>query len=537
MNRMSDHEFEKQVQARMEHLKMRPSGAVWTEVEKHIRKDKRRRRMILWLPVFLLLMGAGGYMVMKNTQQTTKQDLVKQPSSTSPSSSTKNTDLSANSTQPQDANQQAATPDNNNTQAASGGPSVTDQPSALTDVPPATNNKVPGNTPAPAVATNTLTGKKQATVNNPKEQKHPQVITEKAKAGKNYNKKNIQGRKNKPATVPVDPTHQDQIAKDKAGKDTAPTGEVVTAGKDAKQPLQDVAAVPAASGVDSSIVKAHVADSVGKDNTFIKTATLTDAAPVVAQAKQDKKKKHASKWQWGLQAEAGYSGITKDGLFGLLDNKSEVADLALMDNAMSYAPQFPRPVNKASSITMGPAFSIGGFVQRSLSRRLSLSAGLQYTYLSARTVVGNRVDNTRTVNRAPNTAQLVSSYYDANNNRDYTNRYHFIELPVTLHTQLNKGKRLPLVWDAGFSVSRLLGTTALHYDGLSGVYYKDNELFNRLQWVASTGFNVGLFHKTKYPLYIGPMLRYNISGVLKKDYSTGQHLWSVGLRASILLKK
>ena len=66
---MSDHEFEKQVHQKMEELRLRPSDTVWMEVEKNIRQDKRRRRFLwLWLPMLLICLTAGGYILYHSTE-------------------------------------------------------------------------------------------------------------------------------------------------------------------------------------------------------------------------------------------------------------------------------------------------------------------------------------------------------------------------------------------------------------------------------------------------------------------------------------
>src|SRR4051794_10883597 len=51
-------EFEKQVQQKLEELKLVPSEPVWEKVEMQIRKKKDRRRMIFWIPLFAFI-GAG----------------------------------------------------------------------------------------------------------------------------------------------------------------------------------------------------------------------------------------------------------------------------------------------------------------------------------------------------------------------------------------------------------------------------------------------------------------------------------------------
>lgn len=584
---MSDHEFEKQVQLKMDQFRLRPSNAVWTEVEKNIRRDKRRRRMIMWLPIALLFLGAGGYFVMKETAGSANH-LVSQPtpsSATTPSSTQNDQPSTLSSTQQTQENTLPATKPAANTatdphaptgntpvrtdkvstdKATAAGdlatakpiigkttpviaPADSKAPAIVTVVPndtKATTKKVTGNKPAVDVAKRI----KEDTNSNP-DYTAPSARPVKNRPGKATRNNDNDVAANKPVSNKPQPDENNQPAVLQQDSSIA-----ITANNDSTQTVQDVTTVePTVTAIDSSsMAQAIAVDSVATD-TAQTIAAVPPAAvpePEVAQAAKVQKKAGPSRWQFGVQAEGGYSGVTKDGLLGFLEkNYTPVPDLASpsFSNSMTFAPQFPRPVNKPSNLTMGLSFSVGGFVKRALSNRLSLSAGLQYTYLSTRQVVGAKMNNNRTVNRAPSTSQVVTEYYDANTNanfnnpnkstQNYTNRYQFIELPVTLHTRLNRGKRVPITWDAGFSVSKLLGTNALHYDGLGGVYYQDNSLFNKTQWAVSTGFNVQLLKHTQHPLTVGPVMRYNITPMLKKDFSTGQHVWAVGLRATILLKK
>jgi hypothetical protein len=574
---MSDHEFEKQVQLKMEQFRLRQSNAVWTEVEKNIRRDKRRRRMIMWLPVALLFLGAGGYFVMKETAAPANH-VVSQatPSSTvMPSSSQNDQPSTSTSTQQTQENTLPATTPAANTattpnEPTSNVPVSTDKVNtdkATSENPVTTAPAIDKTTPAvapgskePAIITNnttkevlpkadaqkparTVTKKIKESSSANTEGKVPPVKLVTKKSGKKDNKTNELA-----ANKPVNNKPQTAGSEQPIALQPDSSVAVITA-IDSAQTIQDVATVdPIVTTVDSnSLAQVPAVDSAAKDSAAQTVAAVPSEAAQVAKIQ---KKAGPSNWQFGVQVEGGYSGVTKDGLFGFLEkNYTQVPDLASpsFNNSVTYTPQFPRPVSKPSNLTMGLSFSVGGFVKRALSNRLSLSAGLQYTYLSTRQVVGSKVNNNRTVNRAPSTSQVVNEYYNASNfasfnnpghsTQNYTNRYQFIELPVTLHTQLNRGKRLPIIWDAGFSVSKLLNTNALHYDGLGGVYYKDNSLFNKTQWAVSTGFNVQLFKHTQHPLTVGPVMRYNITPMLKKDYSTGQHVWAVGLRASVLLKK
>ena len=56
---MPANEFEKKIQQRMDELKLAPSGEVWEQVELRIRKEKKRRRIIFWVPFLFLGLGGG----------------------------------------------------------------------------------------------------------------------------------------------------------------------------------------------------------------------------------------------------------------------------------------------------------------------------------------------------------------------------------------------------------------------------------------------------------------------------------------------
>ena len=64
---MPENNFEKNVQQRMEELKLQPSGTVWGKVYDKIRKEKKRRRFIVWFLLFaFLLLGGGGWWLLRD---------------------------------------------------------------------------------------------------------------------------------------------------------------------------------------------------------------------------------------------------------------------------------------------------------------------------------------------------------------------------------------------------------------------------------------------------------------------------------------
>jgi hypothetical protein len=61
--------FEKQVREKMDELKFVPTPPVWQNIEKQIRAKKDRRRVFLWLPLFVLLLGGGVWWVLSGIQK------------------------------------------------------------------------------------------------------------------------------------------------------------------------------------------------------------------------------------------------------------------------------------------------------------------------------------------------------------------------------------------------------------------------------------------------------------------------------------
>src|SRR5688572_22383461 len=70
---MQENEFEKQVQQKMDDLKLDPSAFVWQKIEPQIKKEKSRRWIFILLPILLIGILYGGYLLLDNvdTQNST----------------------------------------------------------------------------------------------------------------------------------------------------------------------------------------------------------------------------------------------------------------------------------------------------------------------------------------------------------------------------------------------------------------------------------------------------------------------------------
>ncbi|RZK46927.1 MAG: hypothetical protein EOO94_01770 [Pedobacter sp.] len=159
---------------------------------------------------------------------------------------------------------------------------------------------------------------------------------------------------------------------------------------------------------------------------------------------------------------------------------------------------------------------------------------MQYAQYNNTIETGYRVDSARLVN---NGAQVmnVARYYRADNNSKFSNKYHFIEVPVYLHTQLNKSKTIPLYWNVGVTVSQMFASNALIFDGGTGVYYKDEKFYHNTQVAAGTGFSVGLLSGSKFPVWIGPSARYQATQLFTNQISGKKHLMSASMDIRVIL--
>lgn len=492
---MSDHEFEKKVQQKMDELKLRPSDAVWAEVERNLRREKRRRRTLLWLPLMGILLTAGGYFIFNGKDEPGSEGLVK-------------TQKAEGSDKPS-----ASVPP-----STSASPSTTDAASAKTAAEPAspsTGQSSSKNTDNPTSKNSTLSDNK---ITNDK------PLNETPKRNKRVEK----------STDPDDVVIEGKrIAKENK--------KVLPEVKEEKAP-------PAKTQFDSNAIVSYEIEE--RDIPFAKTAfDKTDFeginAPSPITAKDAVKKVPVEKipsiarWQWGITANAGVANISEGNLFDVLKSV-RVEDLAGASSSYFGIPPVPTP--EASPITPGVAYSVGAFIQRKFTRGFSLSVGLQYSYFTVNTKVGKFVEDTAlSVNYGMLNSRLTDNYYNGVNPKyDYTNRYHFIEVPVSASMRIFNIARMPVHFDAGFSVSRLLKTNALHWDGLTRVYYENDGFFNRTQVSLNGGLKVGLLQRSRHPVWIGPNLRYFTTTLIRQEVSASgnqQHIWTFGLNAKMLLKK
>lgn len=511
---MSDHDFEQQVRQKLSDLKVTPSPAAWEKIESGLRGDRRPRARFLWAALLLLVAG-GGYLA----YQFMGSDDPRQPATVA--------------------------------RAAAAG--ETGVPSADVDI---------------------ISPKEGLAISDPAGAAPPIAFdgVSTAPAGESVT----------PVETPVAPASESAAP---AGELPEPTGESETPSKTPTEPTGESATLaepPTALTSESETPVAPTGESAAPTNELPELAneSATLAEPSVAstsesvtppgaplpsaiaqqplitgEAPEGKTSTHAlpatqrdpKKLSFAVTAFSGASTVKESIQLFSPGDRVFVEDIAASSpqfNAPSVsAPNINNPIPNAipsykpSPISPGFSYALGVEAKRQLGDRLSVSAGIRYLQLNTRTVVGRQEYGSQIVNNGSMGYLSVSNYFRVEpEQRNYQNRYHFIDLPVELQVRLGKGSSLPLYWNAGLAMSQLLQSNALHFDGTTGVYYQNDNLLNRTQLAASTGFSIGLLNKTAVPLVIGPTLRYHVSEILRKEVTGSKHFSSLGLQLKVFIK-
>ncbi|MBA2498355.1 MAG: hypothetical protein H0V30_01370 [Chitinophagaceae bacterium] len=233
--------------------------------------------------------------------------------------------------------------------------------------------------------------------------------------------------------------------------------------------------------------------------------------------------KKSGKWNFGFHFAAG---LSKTGNRIIPVNEA-------MDYNSSPGQGSPILISLPKQSRAGFSFETGFVLQKQLTPRSSILTGLQYCYSSDRLLAGRRYDSTLRLQNSFSSA--VNNYYRGND-QWYTNRYHFLELPIHFQYQLNKNSKVPVQWQGGLIFSQLVSTNGLVYDpALSGIYFHDKKLFNRSSLSISSGLSVQVNSKQKIKWSIGPQIKAGVTSLRKSSNDQNQYLLSGGLRVNLFL--
>ncbi len=478
---MEENKFEKQVQEKMDELKIHPSDSVWEKIEVRIEKRKRsKRELFFFLLLSALLMG--GYLLWNINDHSTKE---------------------RNNTEKNN--------ENKNNQGKTSG----DVPLTENKTMGPKKNLIPGPIhQTPIVAQNT-TKKKNIHINSSQRYKH------------STDKREPKINSGQEAVIVSSPPQNapGHIYESAAGKPVADTQTVVE-GKNEKFNAESKGPVPI-KVQDSVYVKfnndslskpAYAKSEKEKDTKVKDTIKKIPASPETV--------KHSKKngWKPGVVFAGGISNVSTS---LLNDDKSLFASYP---NVSVSGPGMATP--RPSATKAGFGFMIGVFAEKNVSPKVKLGLGINFKSFKTSNQVGTRNDTTGFYDYQLQNRVNTNSVYNT-----YNNHYNFIELPLTFKVQIGRGKKMPVIWQAGFTVSELISSNALQFNQSQGYYYNNNSIFNKTQTGFNTALLIALFSKQKVPLLLGPYFNYSTSVLAREGLYNKEHFIYTGIRTEIIFGK
>jgi hypothetical protein len=552
---MHNNEFERKVQQQMEEFKLSPSDAVWMNVQDGIRKEKRRR---LWKYVpaaaAMLLLVPGYLLFVHNTNPAQKTN-------TAQTTSTVNGERKAQAPANQSTNNQNHLNDSNLYTQPNAGSIVKDaDKNAAGEHALATDNANSASDLKQRSSSTPVTG--TSVTNVPADIKSNTSATAKTNApnagGKNSNNASGANRiASGAALVAGSSHHKNTIGKrpstagNVTGKDGLATdnGVASSAKNNSKNqsktnhnnqnnnaanktnnvdPANDVVLVVPAN--DNALVDEDLRHALVPGVAFNAAPKVNAPAISMAQAKPIQVVRPSS-WKWGIQITPGASNISKTYANADKDamNTAQMSFAAgPYQRANSYVIPYSQPNN-------GAAFTIGMFMKKAF-RKTSVEVGLNYSYYSASVKVGAKTDSTAVVRLQDRSLLSANTFYMAGQEYTYHNKYHFIELPVTVGFNMFHVGGANVIGTVGGTLAYMVDGKMLFRNSY-GTHFENTSLLNRTQIFVNAGVGVEFNQNGKLPVTIGPVISYGVTPLAEPATSTGQHLISLGLKTSFQLQK
>ncbi len=514
---MQENNFEKRVQQQMEELRFRPSDAVWEKVEEEIRKKKKRRVVFfIFLLAGLSLLGYSGYFLFNKSNP----NLVEQNSTLTNKEESDKSNQSENSKKGiNKEKEKVAESEKQQVVEESQVPSVAEKEIVI--------KEKAGSIKTPDIVLNDKQTTKQDVASLERQEKEKKIV--KPAVSKNLS---VKAKNTKEKYI------ADRIAKDPVQS----TDKLKVQKEDSAIPVISQADISQPDAVGKTLVEDKQLSDADKITETKKDSIAQDASVKKEEvaATATPKKKQAPKINWGFELSYGISANREDA-FSFFDGQKSM-DVAY--NAPQSSPGIPINSQQStvfyspSSIEPGAAFRAGLVGEMKISRKSSVSSGLRYAYFSNSIKVGAYKDTAVSfTNSFSQDVNARGPIYRGVQQKEYTNRFHFIQLPLQYHLQLNKGNKVPILWNIGTTVGYLISTNGLVYDtAANGIYYHDKKAFNKFNWNLNTGFSFKLGNKSKLQWSLGPEISLGMNK-LTKDNTRKQYLLYGGITGRIIFTK
>jgi hypothetical protein len=496
---MQTHDFEKHVQKELAEFSLEPTDSVWQNVELRINKERKKRRIVFfWLFAGIVLLGGGAGIFYMNSKDNGRHI-----------ANVERTDL---------INQNETDKIGKKVESSSPGDAA-EKTSVVAD------NEQKNNGSLGQVKQKDNTNKQQGT----------SLQTTRAITTQNF-KSRIKSDIDKTGLKKL---QKSPVAIRKAGKQPrfiASPGDVSTGTQmntsteiNFSHELSSNTQIETPASTNSNEVRANNApeDSV---RSAVPIATRKTTLPDSSVATTQQKKTSKRNWSYGFTSMIGVS----DNLSGFNIGPSLAATRSISLSSTTASNVVPTlSLNFRSSVSFG----LGFFAQKDLANRLAMEVGVAYQYYSTKSSIGSLNSSGRSFYDSTLAKQTnVAAYYSAGDNVNYTNHYHFIQLPINVLWQLNKSAEKPLTLFTGVTPAYLMGSNAIYANYIEGVYYQEKNQFSRFQLNGQLGLLFTVKSAGKYNLQLGPIAQYEFSSHTKSIISPKQHLLFFGLKSKFTIK-
>ncbi len=189
-------------------------------------------------------------------------------------------------------------------------------------------------------------------------------------------------------------------------------------------------------------------------------------------------------WQMAVSFSAGASSVA-NGLFG----GAKAMPLDALAGGGTGSPVTPALRYSVPVRHPGLSFGLGLHLQKLIRSGTRAGIGLRYGYYSGKIAVGTKVDSLVQFNQG-GISFNSGAYYRPGSAGSYTNRFHYIELPITLRFALSRSQsRYPLFIEGGLTAGYLIQSNTL-IQRSNGTFFTNRNAQNQLSLAATTGMGL-----------------------------------------------
>jgi hypothetical protein len=516
---MQENEFERRVRERMDEFSLAPNEEVWKQVEAEIRKDKRRPIFFYWIVAGLLLAGGSGVFFYLNrthsggtNDASLERELVygyKKP----------DTNVAAGNETLRGSSSPAIEPTKMDKNEKG---DVEETPKSGVEI---SNRRL----------TREANNKRVATVQGQQKRRRQKPGNEE------WVTENTQ-KFNSPAKSKwSSESKSGSIAKSNFNGSHTTTLPQVSRTVTQPPRMEPRTELPPHKGLLAYNDKKTKQDSLEQNTADNQVPGIRDTAFVAYQnsTKNSKTKDdqdNTKKWKPGFAVFAGVSDNFK-GVRPGFGGPSALSDRNFAVSSAGVSSVAAVPEVSILQYKKGASLGAVAYLERALTPKWSLNVGVNYQYMSARSVVGRRLDSTfNTYDSVLQKQTFVNFFYRAGQTTSYTNQYHLIQLPVNMQVKLGKNVSHPFLFSFGLSPSFLVGTNALYANYKARAYYREKDQFDKFLLFAHTGVSYTLTNTWRHQLSIGPTAMYNFNSFSKTVTRTREHLFFLGVKTNVTFK-